>query len=381
MITRALAPVYLLCVVALASTALGTAEAQTAPKAVVVELLRPQSDDLGHYVAFAGPISFPVMGVVASFTPATSVIVNGVPAALFPINYMPIGIEPGMGITGFRATVFLNGNSPLRVVATDQQGNLRDVSYLPDDAATLQRLQFWLTTAPGDLFNSLRMANARAWVGDMTTALPLYDRFVGLQPNFLAGRHLRALANMDMGASQAAIPDLDFIVGQASDVWPPRMDLALALYQVGDLEGAAAEYQAVVAMRPDVAEANLMLAQVLADQGNQVAASLAQEAAVEVAPASPDANLVRGISLAQQGQYDDAMVALGRTVAANPRDARAYLGLAYLRFQRGDLRRAWREVERAERWGATPDPAFLQSLSARMPRPYRTPKPRNYPGR
>ena len=73
--------------VALAIACAAVCLAQTA-RPVIVELLRPQSDDLGHYVAFVGPISFPIMGVVASYTPATKVIVNGVSAVLFAVYHV-----------------------------------------------------------------------------------------------------------------------------------------------------------------------------------------------------------------------------------------------------------------------------------------------------
>lgn len=364
-------------VVLLAIACAAACLAQTAPRPVVVELLRPQSDDMGHYMSFAGPITFPVTGVVASFTPAASVMVNGVPAVLFPINFMPQGIQEGMGITGFRVTLFLNGNSPLRVVATDKEGNVRDSAYLPDDNAALQRLQYWLDTAPDNAFNGLRVANARAWVGDMTTALPLYDRFIASQPNFLSGRELRALAQMDIGNPKAAIPDLDFVVNAASDVFPPRLDLALALYQTGDIQGAVDQYQQVLGLRPDLAEVHLMLAQALSDLGNVTQASFQQQAAVQASPSGADANLQVGLSEAQSGNYDQALYSLRRSLQSNPRNGQAYLALALIRYQRGDYSRAWQAVDRAQRWGAEPDPYFLAVLNQKMPRPWHTHKPMN----
>lgn len=369
---------YRLLAFALAFACAAACVAQTTPRPVVVELLRPQTDDLGHYVAFAGPITFPVMGVVASFTPAKSVLVNGVQAALFPINYMPQGIQEGMGITGFRVGLFLNGNSPLRVVATDSEGNVRDSAYLPDDNATIERLQYWLSTNPNDPFNGLRLANARAWVGDMTTALPLYDRFIASQPNFLAGRELRALAQMDMGNSAAALDDLNFVVSAASDVFPPRLDLATALYQVGDIAGAADQYQQVLALRPDLAEVHLLLAQALADLGNVTQASFQTQQAATVSPTGGDSNYRLGMIEAQAGNYDRALYQMRLAVQRNPRNGPAYVALAMIRYQRGEYSQAWAAVDRAQRWGAEPDPAFLAALNARMPRPWSSHKPRNY---
>jgi tetratricopeptide (TPR) repeat protein len=318
------------------------------------------------------------MGVVASYTPATKVIINGVSAALFPINYMPQGIEQGMGITGFRATLFLNGNSPVRVVATDSQGNVRDAAYLPDDSGTLQRLQYWVSTAPGDPFASLRFANARAWIGDMTTALPIYDRFIASQPSFLAGRQLRALAQMDMGFPDKAIDDLNFIVNAASDVFPPRLDLALALYQTGDVAGAVAQYQQVLALRPDLAEVHLALGRALADMGNVTEASFQQQQAAQGAPTMSDATFQYGVNQAQEGDYGQALYTMRRAVQQNPRSGQAYLALALIRYQRGEYGRAWQAVDRAQRWGASPDPNFLAALNLKQPRPYSIPRPRNY---
>lgn len=354
---------------ALAMACAAVGMAQTA-RPVIVELLRPQSDDAGHYVAFAGPLSFPIMGVVASSAPATSVTVNNVPAAPFAVNYRPQGTQDGMVITGFRATVFLNGNSLLRVVATDEAGNVGDASYLPDDANTLQRLQFWQVTAPGNFFNSLRLANAHAWVTDMATALPLYERFLTQEPDFLVGRHLRALAQMDMGNPKAALADLNFVVNAAPEVWPPRMDLALALYQTGDLQGAADQYRLVLETQPDLAEAHLHLGQVLLDLGNLPDAALQQEEAVADEPAMADANYQLGQSQAQRGEYDRALYSMTKAVRLNPRSGDAYAALAQIRYQRGDYRRAWQMVDRARRWGAESDPGFVAALRDRMVRPH-----------
>lgn len=342
--------------------------AQTTP-VVAVELVRPQTDDLGHYMAFPGPGTYHVMGVVASSGPLTSVEVNGVTATLFQVNYVPFNMSEGMGTTGFRASVFANGISPIGIVVTDQAGNVGSAAYLPDSVTALQRLQFWKVWRPNDPFVDLRLANANAWIGDLNTALGQYASFIASQPDYMLARQLRGLAYLDAGNAAAARDDLAFIVNAVPDGVPARMDLAAALTTLGDTAGAADQYQQVLQLRPDVAEAHMLLGQVWMSQGSLVEASFQEQAALQDQPTMPDAYYQLGLINAQQGNYGQALYSMQRSIAFNPRNGATFLALAQLRYQRGEYDRAWQAVHRAQQWGAQPDPTFLDALNARMREP------------
>lgn len=356
------------------------AQAQVPP--MIVELITPPSDDLGHYAPIATADVYPVMGAVASAQPLQGVLVGEVPAVMFPLNYQVQNAPDNYLITGFRAFVTLTPRAPIGVTVTDSANNILEAAYLPDGAATLQRLTFWRARQPGDPFLLLRLSAANAVAGDYALALPGLDTFVDNYPQYGIGRHLRALTHWDMGNWNLALADLQFLVDNYPEAFPPHLDLGRLLHTMGDYQLAMVHYEHALSMAPTSPEANYLIGEAYRETGNLVEASLAQEAALEHDPTLSPALYAQGLVEAEQGDVDDAMVYMQRAVQRNPRNGEAYLALAQLRYSRGDYPRAWRALQRAERWGGLPDPAFVGALQDRMneplsrvPRNYRRPGP------
>ncbi|MEN6642500.1 MAG: tetratricopeptide repeat protein [Armatimonadia bacterium] len=342
-------------------------------QAMFIELLSPQSDDLGHYMPIATAISYPVMGVVASENPIARVNVGGVQALLFPVNnYHVLGAPTTFPVTGFRARVFMEPYAPVRVTTVDQDGNFHDAAYLPDGANTLQRLEFLRTFIPYDPFGQLRVANANAQAGNDAIATPLFDSAVENNPDIGIARHLRGLALLDAGRTDAGLADLTWLANNAPNAVVPRLDLANALHNLGYWDEAIPEYRAVLDLAPDSAEAHLLLGQALRESGTSlVEASFQQEQALQDTsnPGEPEYEL--GVISASQGDYDMAMRRFHGAVQNNPRNADALVGMAMAYYQRGQYRQAWMAVDRAARWGAQIDPGFIDALHAKMNRPHR----------
>jgi len=342
-------------------------------QAMFIELLSPQSDDLGHYMPISAAIAYPVMGVVASEKPITRVTVGGVEALLFPVNkYQVFGAPTTFPVTGFRARVFMEPYTPVRVTAEDEDGNYRDAAYLPDAANTLQRMEFLRTFIPYDPYNQLRVANANAQAGNENIALPLFDALVENNPDIGMARHLRALALLDFGQDDSGIADLTWLANNAPNAVAPRLDLANALHNLGYWEEAIPQYRAVLELAPDSAEAHLLLGQALRESGGSlVEASLQQEEALQEEPELGGPEYELGVIHASQGNYDMAMRRFRGALQTNPRNTDALVGLAMAYYQRGQYRRAWVALDRAARWGAQIDPGFIQALQSRMKAPHR----------
>lgn len=351
--------------------------AQTQVPPMIVELITPPSDDLGHYAPIATADVYPVMGVVASARPLQGVVVGDVPAIMFPLNYQVLDAPEDYLITGFRAFVTLTPTTPMAVTVTDLANNILDAAWLPDGAATLQRLTFWRTRQPYNPFLLLRLSAANAVAGDYGLALPGLDTFVANYPQYGIGRHLRALTHWDMGNWNLALADLEFLVGNYPEAFPPHLDLGRLLHTMGDYQLAMAHYQHALSMAPTSPEANYLIGEAYRETGNLVQASLSQETALEYDPTLSPALYAQGLVQAEEGDVDDAMYYMRRAVQRNPRNAEAYLTLAQMRYNRGDYPRAWRDLQRAERWGAVPDPAFVAALTDRMNEPFSR-APRNY---
>lgn len=348
-------------------------------QSIFVDLLRPVSDDLGRYMAVNSAGSYPIMGVVASQQPVTRVTVGGVEALVFPVNYGVFGAPASFPVYGFRARVFVEPFTPLRVTVVDAEGNFRDASYLPDRPNTLQRIQFLLQQLPGDPFTQLRMANANAQAGNLDLALPMFDTFVDNNPDFGIGRHLRGLTLLDYGRVDDGVADLQWLTDNVPEAVVPRLDLAEAQHEVGDYQPALANYQEVLLLRPDSAETHLLMGQAVRESGGMLPQALElQGQALEQDPTLSDAHYEVGLNHAQRGEYNEALASMQQSVQDNPRNAQAHLAMAQLRYQRRDYRRAWKEMRRAVRWGAVPDPDFVRALNAAMPEPLDVAPPYNF---
>lgn len=350
---------------------------QTA-QAIYVDVLTPPADDVGHYVPIVSSEAYPVMGAAASKNPIESVTVDGVPAVLFPLNYQVTNAPTDWHVVGFRALAFLQPTSPLRVSVRDSSGQFRDAAYLPDQGKTLERMTFWHTWRPGDIFLNMRDAAAQAAAGNYDVGLPALDYIVANYPEYAIARHLRALVHWDMGHWNTALADLQFLVNNYPDAYPPHLDMGRLLHTMGDYDNAIAHYQHAVDMVPTSAEAHYWLGTAARESGNLVLASSEQEAALQYDPTLASANYEQGLIQAEQGDVNDAMYYMRRSVVTNPRNADAYLALAVLRYNRGEYRRAWRALHRAEDLGGVPNPDFVAALDHNMAEPVEFGGNRNY---
>jgi tetratricopeptide (TPR) repeat protein len=337
---------------------------------IMVDLITPPSDDLGHYMPISLAGSYAVQGAVASTSPVTSVLVGNAPAVLFPVNYHVLNAPSGYVVTGFRAWVFLQPTTLMAVSVRTQAGDTRDASYLPDADTTIARLSFWRQTLPEEPYVALRAGVGNAILGQYPLALSEFNRVLGVYPDLGLARQMRALTLWDMGDWNGALADLQALVAAAPDAYSPQVDLARLLHTMGNYDAAIAHYQTALDLMPNAAEAHYLLGQAMRENGDPVLASSQQEAALQDNPGLPDAQYELGVISAEQNNTDQAFYRFQRAVENNPRSGDALLALSQMYFARGEYPRAWRMLARAEKWGAVAPPAYLDALNANMSEPY-----------
>ncbi len=107
----------------------------------------------------------------------------------------------------------------------------------------------------------------------------------------------------------------------------------------------------------------------LDNQGDTEAAVAGYKKAIALCPsyADPYCNLARAIYNA--GQTDEAIKLCQKAVSLRPDFGFAHSTLAVYLFVQGRYRESWREVHLAGKYGASPDPAFVQMLAGKLPNP------------
>jgi tetratricopeptide (TPR) repeat protein len=345
---------------------------------IMVELVTPVNDDLGHYMPVAVSGSYAFMGVIASAAPVTSVTVGTAPAVLYPINYRVFQAPGNYHVIGFRAWVFLEPSWTVQVSVLDQGGERVQVPFLPDANVTMSRLNFWRQRQPNDAFVALRTSVGHAMLGHYDLALPTLNTFVDTQPQYPVGQHLRALTYWDMDDWDGALADLQAVVAGAPDAYAPRVDLARLLHSMGDWDNAMVHYETALEIRPNAAEAHYLLGQALREQGDLELALEQQQLALAAFPEFPDADYEMGVIQAEQGNNDQAFYRFRQATRSNPRSGDPYMALARMYYNRGNYPQAWRMVQRAERYGAVAPPGLIDALSDAMNEPYSALRARGY---
>jgi len=173
--------------------------------------------------------------------------------------------------------------------------------------------------------------------GDMEDAIKQYQEALRINPRYVGAQGNLGIALFEMGRARAAIP----ILSQVSRNYPQevrtRINLGMALEQVGKTDEAFREYREAVRLAPDNMAARGSL----------------------------------GNALLKQGKPDDAIAQYLEMVRINPGESGAHHNLAIAFFDKRDYARAWQEVHLCEEYGGSPNPDFLDALSAKMPDPGR----------
>jgi Flp pilus assembly protein TadD len=136
--------------------------------------------------------------------------------------------------------------------------------------------------------------------------------------------------------------------------------LGLVFHRQGRRDEARSAFQRAVDVNPMNALAWYHLGLVYDQQGDPVTATTLYRRSLTIAPERSDVLYALGSALLLQGQVGEAETLL-RTVGARG-NAHAYLGVAVIAMQRGDVRGAEAALANAQRLGA--DPARVQALHA-----------------
>ena len=370
-----------------------------------VELSRPQSDDIGHYVPVFSQQPYPIVGFIASGAPVTQVMVNDVPADLFSTEYRPMGAPAGWGVVGFRAEVLLDEASEVIVAALGDGGLDTRAVFAPDRQATLDRLQVLRLqqTRDNEYLYDLRFANYYACQDDYVHAYPLYRHCLGLRATFAFGDYCWGLCYFDDDDWDLAFTHFRRCVDIEPGFFIPHYDLGRCYERRGRWDDAGREYQTCIGRRSNFAPAHWRLGETLAHRSRWDEAAAQYYRAVDVNPRFAPAHRSLGIALDAQGRHDEAANEFNRAVTFNPRDAQSYRalgdakahqgnwgeaeqryrqslhtdpsqgeahrGMAQVEYNKGQYYKAWDQIHAARGSGATVPNDFVNKLQQRMPEP------------
>ena len=210
------------------------------------------------------------------------------------------------------------------------------------------------------------------------------DKAVTLQPQEPEAYTHRATLRMARGQGEAAMQDYDkaIALNPSAEAYFNRAETAARL---GRLQQAVDDYSQAIRLRPKNAQAYgnraLAFVQLAAAQTGQAQDELHRRAFDDfdkALAAQPDYALAyfnRGNTwLFEMRRPNEAIGDYTHAIAINPRYAAAYLNRAVAYYTLKDYPRALSDARAAERFGARPNPEFLQRIESAAGR-LRSPTP------
>ena len=271
--------------------------------------------------------------------------------------------------------------------------------YWKDDVVLFkQALRIGGESAPMHLSLGTRLAER----GDTDEAIIHYRRALEIIPNGLVTHNNLGIAFGYKGNLDEAICEFNKAIDIDPKCTQARCNLALALYSKNQLEESAKEFRRVIDIDPEYAKPHIGLAMVLKKMGkieeskreDRIAGGLGtgiarmnfnrgivleqqgklEEAikeyrkALRINPNFIEAYTNLGVALKNQGRIDEAIKEYNKAISISPKAARVHKNLAIALYIKGNYAEAWKEVGLCEKYGGSPHPAFLASLSQKMSR-------------
>jgi tetratricopeptide (TPR) repeat protein len=139
---------------------------------------------------------------------------------------------------------------------------------------------------------------------------------------------------------------------------PSPLGEALTLYRKGDFDGSIRDYQQVLLENPSSAEAYAGLTRVYLKKKDVQQASDTIHKALQVAD-TPAVHVALGEVYFRQGKISDAEVEWVKVINSGYADARAYLGLARVRWAISNYKSGWAMIDKAHALDPS-DPEILR---------------------
>ena len=205
--------------------------------------------------------------------------------------------------------------------------------------------------------------------GDLEEAIEHYREATLIKPRYVEARNNLGLALVKQGQVDEAIREYNEALKTDGSRAEVHNNLGLALAELGRLDEAISHYTEAIRLKPRFEKPRCNLGTALAEQGRIDEAIQCYRDALRTNQGYADARCRLGLALARQGKVDRAMAEFRKTIEIDPHYAEAYNNLAVAHFMKRNYKQAWRELRRCEELGVTPNPAFVQALSDKLPDP------------
>ena len=181
----------------------------------------------------------------------------------------------------------------------------------------------------------LGRGTALAVVGRPRDTVACVDEALKVYPQWAKAWHMRGSALGLAGASQEAVASLDKAIELDPKMIEAWADKGIALGALGKFEESLACF----------------------------------DKCIELNPGNPALWFNKAAVLSRLGKHREAVECLDKILARNPQDAQVWHSKAVAHYQLEEYAEAWRCIKRVKRFGATPDPKFIDLLKERMPEP------------
>lgn len=154
--------------------------------------------------------------------------------------------------------------------------------------------------------------------GSFADAIPLYDRVLALEPGNDEARYYRAIAEFELGRTDAAIHAVQDIARRNPGAVPVHVELGRMLQRAGKLQDARAAFETAAGLAPNEPQIQVLLGNVLLLSDDHAGAAAKYEAALGSQPNLIDARAALAKAYLELGRWADAVAACDGVLARVP---------------------------------------------------------------
>lgn len=206
------------------------------------------------------------------------------------------------------------------------------------------------------------LGNSLVQMGETDDAIAEYREVLRIDPgDEIAKRNLEAVQSHRNSPNMRA--------GAAPDSAQGHHLAGLALAKAGRMDEAVAEYEKALEIDPRSADIHCELGAAYAMMRRTDDAILQFSQALKLNPNHVESHLNLASVLGSQGKLDEAISHFRSAERIKPENVTAHANLAIALYYKQDYAGSWKEVHLCQKYGGTPNPAFVQGLAIKMPDP------------
>lgn len=205
--------------------------------------------------------------------------------------------------------------------------------------------------------------------GRYNKAVKHFSAAIRFDPRLEDARNNMAFIMEKWGRNDEAIAHYEAVLRINPDNADAHNNLGLVLAKLGRFDEAAAHFSNALKLKPNDAEIHCNLGSAFVKLGRFDEAVRHLSVAVKINPQLIEAHYNLGNAMVSLGELDKAVEEYRNVLQIKPNHIPARNNIAAVLYLQGKYSEAWKEIQKCQSYGGTPNLELIRLLSSKAPRP------------